>query len=111
MNDDGKVQENQLGEDWTIAAGCGATDKAVGVPRVSDLCLNDEVRAYLRGMVAELEEFGGISVERVRAIAYGEEATNGELEELGYVFVELLHALVGSTDASRTPSSETSGHS
>jgi len=112
MSDD-KVRENRLGEDWLIAAYGDATDNPVAAPapEVSDLRLNDEVRAYLRGMVSELEEFGGIGVERVKAIAYGAEATNGELEELGYVFVELLHALVGSTDASRIPNSETSGQS
>jgi len=112
MSDDGRVRENRLREDGTIAAGCHATDKAVAVPapQASDLRLNDEVRAYLRGVVVELEEFGGIGVERVRAIAFGEEPTNGELEELGYVFVELLHALVGSPEASWIRRSETSGH-
>jgi len=86
-----------------MAADSDANDKAVTAPapQVSDLRLNDEVRAYLRGLVTELEELGGIGVSRVRAIAYGEEATNDELEELGYIFVELLHALVASTDASQ----------
>jgi len=103
MSDDDKVRGNGLGEDGTIAAGSDATDKAVAAPapQVSDLRLNDDVRAYLLGMVTDLEELGGIGVSRIRAIAYGEEATNDELEELGYVFVELLHALVASTDASR----------
>jgi hypothetical protein len=110
---DHKVSESRLGEEWLIAADGDATNKPVAAPapEVSDLRLNDEVRAYLRAMVSELEEFGGIGVERVKAIAYGAEATNGELEELGYVFVELLHALVGSMEASRIPSSETPGHS
>ena len=109
MNYD-KAREGWPGEDWTIAADCGATaNKAEGAPASQPaLCLNDEVRAYLRGMVTELEEFGGISVERVKAIAYGEQATNGELELLGYVFVELLHAIFGSTDASRGPSPSSS---
>ena len=112
MSDD-EVRESRLGEDQLIAAYGDATDRLVAppAPEVSNLHLNDEVRAYLRGMVSELEEFGGIGVERVKAIAYGAEPTNGELEELGYVFVQLLHALVGSRDASRIPSSETSGHS
>jgi hypothetical protein len=112
MDQNDKIRENRLGEGWATA-GCDATDKAVAAPapQVSDLHLNDDVRAYLRDMVAELEELGGISVDRVRAIAYGEEPTNDELEELGYVFVELLHALVASADLSRIQSSETSGHS
>ena len=103
MSDDDKVRGNGLGEDGTIAAGSEANDKAVAAPapQVSDLRLNDDVRAYLLGMVTDLEELGGIGVSRIRAIAYGEEATNDELEELGYIFVELLHALVASTDASR----------
>jgi len=112
MSDD-EVRESRLGEDRLIAAYGDATDKPVAAtaPEVSDLRLNDEVRAYLRGLVSELEKFGGIGVERVKAVAYGAEPTNGELEELGYVFVQLLHALVGSTDASPIPSPETSGHS
>ena len=112
MSNDDKVREDRLGEDGTFrAVGRDATDKGVVAParQVSDLRLNDEVRAYLRGMVAELEEFGGISVDRVKAIAYGAEATNDELEELGYVFVELLQALVASADVSRIRSSERSG--
>ena len=86
-----------------MAADSDANDKAVTAPapQVSDLRLTDEVRAYLRGLVTELEELGGIGVSRIRAIAYGDEATNDELEELGYVFVELLHALVASADASQ----------
>ena len=100
MNYD-KGRDGWPGEDWTIAADCGASDKAVGAPAPqSALCLNEEVRAYLRGMVTDLEEFGGMSVERVKGIAYGEQATNGELELLGYVFVELLHAIFGETNAS-----------
>ena len=103
MSQNDEAREHPPGEDWLVAAGCDATDNAVAAPdpQASGLCLNDQVRAYLRGMVTELEEFGGIGVSRVRAIAYGEEATNDELEELGYIFVELLHALVASTDASQ----------
>jgi len=102
MSDD-EVRGNRLGEDGTIAAGSDATDKDVAAPapQVADLHLNEDVRAYLLGMVTDLEELGGIGVSRIRAIAYGEEPTNDELEELGYVFVQLLHALVASSEASR----------
>ena len=104
MSDD-EVRGNRLGEDGTIAAGNDATDKAVAAPapQVADLHLNEDVRSYLLGMVTDLEELGGIGVSRIRAIAYGEEPTNDELEELGYVFVQLLHALVASSEASRRP--------
>ena len=48
----------------------------------------------LRDMATELEELGGISASRVETIVRGgEEATSGELEELGYLFVELMRAL------------------
>jgi len=55
--------------------------------------LRDMVTALLSDRVNELEELGGINVSRVEAIGRGEEPTNGELEELGYVFVELMRAL------------------
>ena len=55
--------------------------------------LSDKVAAELSDKVAELEELGGMGASRVEAIAGGEEPTNGELEELGYVFVQLLRAL------------------
>jgi len=55
--------------------------------------LSDVVTALLSDRVTELEELGGITASRVEAIGRGEEPTNGELEELGYVFVELMRAL------------------
>jgi len=102
MSEDDEVREYTPGGD-RATANSDATDKAEAAPALQGpgLSLNDEVRAYLLGMVTDLEELGGIGVSRIRAIAYGEEATNDELEELGYVFVELLHALVASSDASR----------
>ena len=110
MSQNHKVRENRLGEDGTIA-GSDGTDKAATahVPQ-ANLRLNDEVRAYLMSIVTDLEQFGGMGVSRIRAIAYGEEPTNPELEELGYVFVGLMRALVASTDASRVPPSETNSH-
>ena len=114
MSDDDQVREDdRLGEDQAATTGSDATDKPVAppAPQVRDLRLNDEVRAYLRGIVADLEEFGGIGVARIRRIALGEEPTNGELEELGYVFVGLLRGLAASSDASQGQCSETSSHS
>jgi hypothetical protein len=113
MSENGKVCETQLTEDGAVAAGIDVADNTVATSaaQVPDLCLNDEVRAYLRGIVDDLEKFGGLGATRIKAIAYGDEATNGELEELGYVFVGLLRALTASTDAPRVRDSETPRHS
>jgi len=66
-----------------------------------DLCLSEEtaavlsdlVTALLSDMVTELENLGQMRAPRVQAILHGESATNGELEEIGYVCVELIRAL------------------
>ena len=55
--------------------------------------LSDTVAEALSERVADLEELGGMNASRVEAIADGAEPKNGELEELGYVFVQLLRAL------------------
>jgi len=55
--------------------------------------VSDMVTVLASDLVAELEKLGGISTARVEAITGGEDPTNGELEELGYVFVELMRAL------------------
>ena len=55
--------------------------------------LSDMMTALLSDMVTELENLGGVSAPRVQAILHGEAATNNELEEIGYVCVELIRAL------------------
>jgi len=55
--------------------------------------LSDIMTALLSDMVTELENLGGISAPRVQAILHGEAATSGELEEIGYVCVELIREL------------------
>ena len=57
------------------------------------LLASDLMTALLSDMVTELEDLGGISAPRVQAILHGEAATYGELEEIGYVCVELIRAL------------------
>jgi hypothetical protein len=99
-----------LGEERAVAGEGCATDKAAAAIAQSkdadlrgkvaeELCgrvtalVSDMVTGLVSDVVSELEELGGMSPSRVEAIARGEEATNGELEELGYVFVEFMRAL------------------
>jgi len=55
--------------------------------------LSDTVAVEVSDTVAGLEELGGMSGSRFKAIADGEEPSNGELEELGYIFVQLMRSL------------------
>jgi hypothetical protein len=55
--------------------------------------LSDTVAGEVSDTVAGLEELGGMSASRFKAIAGGEEPNNGELEELGYIFVQLMRSL------------------
>ena len=55
--------------------------------------LSDTVAVEVSDTVAGLEELGGMSASRFKAIADGEEPSNGELEELGYIFVQLMRSL------------------
>jgi hypothetical protein len=96
-------------QERAIAGDGDATDKATtAIAQSDDADVRDKVAAELCGrvtalisdmvtglvsdVVTDLEELGGMSASRVEAIARGEEPTNGELEELGYVFVELMRA-------------------
>ena len=49
--------------------------------------------ALLSDMPTELENLGQMRAPRVQAILHGEAATNAELEEIGYVCVQLIRAL------------------
>ena len=81
---------------WDISESQDADlrDKVTADLRVRVTALvSDMVTALVSDMVTELENLGGISASRVEAIASGEDATNGELEELGYALVTLIRAL------------------
>ena len=56
------------------------------------MLVSEMLTALVSDMVVGLEELGGISASRIKEIARGEEPTTGELEELGYAFVQLLRA-------------------
>jgi hypothetical protein len=64
----------------------GLSDKVAAI-------LSDTVAVELSDTVAGLEELGGMSASRFKAVADGEEPSNGELEELGYIFVQLMRSL------------------
>ena len=57
--------------------------------------VGDMVTELASDMVTELggEGLGGISPSRLEAILGGEDPTNDELEEVGYVFIELMRDL------------------
>ena len=100
---DNEGPENPLGGEWTVAGdGNASVDWIKTFVHSRDRRASDKVASGLSGtligrlkdMATELEELGGISASRVETIVRGgEEATNGELEELGYLFVELMRAL------------------
>ena len=102
MSENDKVPPDRLAEVRPIAGDRNARDEWREVFLQSrDVCLSDKtaaamsdlMTALLSDMVTELEDLGGISAPRVQAILHGEAATNAELEEIGYVCVELIHAL------------------
>ena len=74
--------------------GAAVTAKGAADPyRRLAMLVSGMLTALVSDMVVELEELGGISGSRIEEIAGGEEPTIGELEELGYAFVQLLRVM------------------
>ena len=82
------------GEALARSNGSALTDKVAADPyRRLAMLVSEMLTALVSDMVVGLEELGGISASRIEEIAGGAEPTTGELEELGYAFVQLLRAL------------------
>ena len=95
MGEDDKVPENRAHEERAIAGGRELSDDWKEVFLHSrDRRPADEAAAALMGMLAtELQNLSGIDASRIEAILRGAEATDDEVETIGYVCIELMRAL------------------
>ena len=102
MSVDDDVREQRLGQERVAAGDSDVSgdwresfthSRDQGLTDTAAAALGDMVAALLGDMVTQFENLGGLNADRVEAILSGEEATNGELEELGYACVELMRAL------------------
>ena len=85
MSDDDKVREKRLGEE-RVSGHSDSSGKAVEAPmQACDPTLSD--------VVFEFAKLAGVNASRVEAIARGEEATGGEIEDLGHGFVEWIREI------------------
>ena len=95
MGEDDKVPENPAREERAIAGDRELSDDWKEVFLHSrNRRPPDEAAAALMGMFAtELENLSGIDASRIEAILRGAEATDDEVETIGYACIELMRAL------------------
>jgi len=81
-----------LGEERGIADDASETAEVAGPRAIAGHGPAD--KATLMGMFAtELENLGGIDASRIQAILRGWEATDDEVERIGYACIEVMRAL------------------
>ena len=95
MGEDEKVPENPAREERAIAGDRELSDDWKEVFLHSrDRRPADKATAALMGMFAtELENLCGIDASRTGAILRGAEATDDEVERIGYACIEMMRAL------------------
>ena len=83
-----------LGEERGIADDASETAEVAGPGAIAGQGPADKATAALMGMFAtELENLGGIDASRIKAILRGAEATDDEVERIGYACIEVMRAL------------------
>jgi hypothetical protein len=94
VGDDDKVPEKPAREERGTEGGSDASDDWKEVFLHSRDRPPDEATAALMGRFAtDLQNLTGIDASRIKAILRGAEATDDEVERIGYACIELMRAL------------------